>query len=54
MILAVVVVGYYQDVHSHDSDASDFSNVPHNSIASHLDLEYTTIIFFLLKKKKKK
>jgi hypothetical protein len=36
-------VGYYQDVHSLDDDASDFSNVLRNLIASRLDLEYTTV-----------
>ena len=41
MILAVV--GYFQDVHSLDNDASDFSNVPRNLITFRLDLECTAV-----------
>ena len=40
--------GDFQDVRSHDNDASDFSNVLRSSITSRLDPECTTV----LKKKK--
>jgi hypothetical protein len=39
----ILAVGYFQDVHSHDSDASDFSNVPRNLITSRLDPECTAV-----------
>lgn len=35
---------YFQDVRSHDNDASDFSNVPHSSITSRLDQECTAVL----------
>lgn len=36
--------GYFQDVRSHDNDASDFSNVLRSSITSRLDPECTTVL----------
>ena len=41
----ILAVGYYQDVHLHDNDASDFSNVPRNLIASRLGLECTAFLY---------
>ena len=35
--------GDFQDVRSHDNDASDFPNVPRSSITSRLDPECTAI-----------
>ena len=43
--------GDFQDVRSHDNDASDFSNVLRSSITSRLDPECTAV---LEKKKIKK
>ena len=40
----MLAVGYYQDVHSHDDDACDFSNVPRNLIASRPGLECTAVL----------
>jgi hypothetical protein len=39
----MLAVEYCPDVHSHDDDASDFSNGPRNLITSRLDLECTTV-----------
>ena len=45
----ILVVGHFQDVHLHDIDASDFSNVPRSSITSRLVLVCIAIFLKNLK-----